>query len=47
VIDGIPTAMKIGMQNKNDNTKTEMELIEVEYNVELDDSMFTERSLKK
>lgn len=47
VIDGIPTAMKIEMQNKNDNTKTEMELIEVEYNVELDDSIFTERSLKK
>lgn len=47
VIDGIPTAMKFVMQNKNDNTKTEVELIDVEYNLELDDSMFTERSLKK
>jgi len=47
VIDGIPTAMKVVMQNKNDNTQTEMELLEVKYNLTLDDSMFTERSLKK
>ena len=46
-IDGIWTAMKVVMQNKNDNTQTEMELLEVEYNVPLDDSMFTERGLKK
>ena len=47
VIDGIPTAMKIVMLNKNDNTQTEMELLEVKYNLELSDDMFTERSLKK
>jgi len=47
VIDGIPTAKKIIMYNKNDNTKTEMEIIMIEYNLKLDDSMFTERSLKK
>jgi len=47
VIDGIPTAMKIVMHNKNDNTKTEMKMLEVEYNVELDDDMFTERRLKR
>lgn len=47
VIDNIPTAMKIVMYNKQDNTQTEMELIEVKYNVKLDDSMFTERGLKK
>ena len=47
VIDGYPTAMKIVMYNKTDNTQTEMEMIEVKYNVELDDSMFTERGLKK
>jgi len=46
-IDGIWTAMKVVMQNKNDNTQTEMELLEVEYNVPLNDSMFTERGLKK
>ena len=47
IIDNIPTAMKAVMHNQNDNTQTEMELLEVKYNVELDESMFTERSLKK
>ena len=47
VIDGIPTAMKIVMHNANDNTQTEMELLEVQYNITLSDDMFTERSLKK
>lgn len=47
VIDGIPTTMKMVMTNKNDNSETELEIIEVEYNVELPDAMFTERSLKK
>ena len=47
IIDNIPTAMKMVMYNKNDNTQTEMEMLEVKYNITLDDSMFTERSLKK
>ena len=47
VIDGIPTSMKVVMFNKNDNTQTEMELLEVKYNIILSDAMFTERSLKK
>jgi len=47
VIDGIPTAMKVVMLNKNDNTQTEMELLEVKFNIPLDDKMFTERELKK
>jgi outer membrane lipoprotein-sorting protein len=47
IIDDIPTAMKYVMHNQNDNTQTKMELLEVRYNIELDDSMFTERSLKK
>lgn len=47
VIDNIPTAMKVVMYNKNDNTQTEIELFEVKYNVSLSDDMFTERSLKK
>ncbi len=46
-IDGIPTAMKFVMIDKNNNTQTEMELLEVNYNVELDDRMFTERNLKR
>ncbi|MBN2000768.1 outer membrane lipoprotein-sorting protein [candidate division KSB1 bacterium] len=47
VIDNIPTATKFVMYNKNDNTQTEMELLEVKYNINLDDEMFSERSLKK
>ncbi len=47
VIDDLPTAYKIVMFNKMDNTQTEMELLEVRYNLELDDAMFTERNLKK
>ncbi len=47
VIDGIPTAMKVVMHNENDNTQTEMELLEIKYNITLSDSMFTERNLKK
>jgi outer membrane lipoprotein-sorting protein len=47
IIDGIPTAMKAVMFNENDNTQTELELLEVKYNIELNDNMFTERSLKK
>jgi len=47
IIDDIPTEMKIVMINKNDNSQTEMELLEVKYNIPLDDMMFTERELKK
>ena len=47
IIDNIPTAMKVVMSNVNDNTQTEMEFLEVKYNVQLDDRMFTERELKK
>ena len=47
VINGIPTSMKVVMFNQNDNTQTEMELLEVQYNIELSDGLFTERSLKK
>lgn len=47
VIDGLTTAMKFIMINRNDNTQTEMEMLEVKFNIELEDSMFTERELKK
>ncbi len=47
IIDNLPTAMKVVMYNKQDNTQTEMELLEVKYLVKLEDSMFTERGLKK
>ena len=47
IIDTIPTAMKAVMHNMIDNTQTEMELLEIQFNVTLNDDMFTERSLKK
>jgi outer membrane lipoprotein-sorting protein len=47
VIDGLPTAMKVSMINQNDNTQTEMEMLDIQFNIELDDAMFTERELKK
>jgi outer membrane lipoprotein-sorting protein len=47
VIDEVPTAMKVVMFNKSDNTQTEMELLEVKYHIALTDDIFTERSLKK
>jgi outer membrane lipoprotein-sorting protein len=47
VIDGIPTAKNMVMRNLNDQTQTVMEIIDIEYDVELDDRLFTERSLKK
>jgi len=47
IIDGIPTPLKIVMYNKQDNTHTSMELIDVKYNLLLKDEMFTERGLKK
>jgi len=47
IIDGIPTPMRITMHNHLDNTNTEMELLEITYNIEIDDALFTERGLKK
>lgn len=47
VIDGVPTGMKIIMYNKEDNTQTEMELLQVKYNIPISDEMFSERSLAK
>jgi outer membrane lipoprotein-sorting protein len=47
VIDSIPTGMKAVMYSQSDNTQTEMEMLEVKFNVTLDDRMFTERELKK
>ncbi len=47
LVDGIPTAMKMVMFNQEDNTQTEMEFLDVKYNLALDDSLFTERNLKK
>ncbi|MBN2102506.1 outer membrane lipoprotein-sorting protein [bacterium] len=47
IFDGIPTAMKMIMINEIDNSETKMEFIEVKYNIEIDDALFTERGLKE
>jgi len=45
--DGVPTAFTMVMTDRGDNTRTEMEFLEVRYNLPLEDGMFTERALKK
>ncbi len=47
IIQGIPTARKIVMRNALDNTETRMELNSIDYEVELDDDLFTERGLRE
>lgn len=47
IIQGIPTAQKMDMWNMIDNTHTVMEIQAVQYNVKLDDAMFTERGLRE
>jgi len=46
-IDDITTATKMIMYNKQENSQTSIEMLEVKYNVELDDSLFTERNLQR
>jgi len=47
LIDSIYTPMKFIMYNKLDNTYTSMEIIEVVYNVNLPDNLFTEMGMQK
>ena len=47
LIDSIYTPMKYTMYNKMDNTHTSMEIIEVNYNVDLSDDIFTEMGMQK
>lgn len=46
-IQSIPTAMKMEMINRTDRTSTRMEFLEIRYNVDLEDALFTERGLKQ
>jgi len=46
-IDGIPSATKMVMYNQQENSQTSIEMLEVKCNVELDDSLFTERNLQR
>jgi len=47
VIQGIPTPMKMTMTSVMDNSQTIMTIREVNYNVNLDDNLFTERGLRE
>ncbi len=47
IIDNFPTARKSEMIDRIKNSKTVTNLIEIKYNIDLPDSMFTERNLKK
>ena len=46
-VEGVPTAMKMVMENKLDRTSTSMETLEITYDVTFDDDFFTERNLKR
>ncbi len=46
-IEGIYTPMKYVMYNKLDDDKTRIEIIEVRYNVDLPDNIFTEEGMKQ
>ncbi len=47
VIDGIPTGMNLEMVNHSDQSKTTMQFESVEYNIPLENELFTERGLKE
>ncbi|GAI13406.1 unnamed protein product [marine sediment metagenome] len=46
-VDGIPTATRMVMYNKLEDSQTSIEMLEVKYNVVLDDSLFTTRNLQR
>ena len=47
VIDGVPTAMHMVMENLIDGTRTTLRLSEVRYNLPLDAALFTERGMSR
>ena len=47
MIQDIPSAMKMTMQNHIDRTSTIMEVIEMKYGTAFDDNFFSERNLKR
>ncbi len=46
-VDGISTATKMVMYNQQENSQTSIVMLEVKYNVVLDDSLFTTRNLQR
>ncbi len=47
LIDNIYTPMQYTMYNKLDNTKTTMKIVEVNYDVDLPDDLFTEQGMQR
>jgi hypothetical protein len=47
VVDGIPTARSLRMEQPPEGTRTEVAISEVRYNQELPDRLFTERALQR
>ncbi len=47
IIDGIPTPFRFVMENKKTNHRTEFTLETIQYNVQLTDDFFTQRSLER
>ncbi|MBN1333905.1 MAG: outer membrane lipoprotein-sorting protein [Synergistales bacterium] len=47
IIQGVPTAMKMTMKDNLDFTETTMELLEIDYELKIEDSRFTERALRE
>ncbi len=47
LIDGIYTPMQYTMYNKLDNTKTTMKIVEIDYDVDLPDDLFTEQGMQR
>jgi outer membrane lipoprotein-sorting protein len=47
LIDNIYTPFKCTMYNKLDNTQTSMQIIEIHYNVDLPDDLFTEMGMQR
>ncbi|MBN2415973.1 outer membrane lipoprotein-sorting protein [bacterium] len=47
LVSTYPTAMEMVMRNLGDNTETVMEILDISYDLDLPDSMFTERELKR
>lgn len=47
VVDGIPTPFKFSMHNRLEGTSTSMETVEMRYDVDLPDDLFTEMGMQK
>jgi outer membrane lipoprotein-sorting protein len=46
-IDSVPTATSMEMVNQSDLSRTVVTLEDIEYNIDLDDDLFTERGLRR